>query len=122
VDRPAASAAASADRPPSGPATISRSLAHAPGTPDWGAFAAWMAWYQGVLEPVLILQAAGIAHPWLTASIRDWIDRCKARPSRLRALDRDAAAMPTWAPSGLLFGKYSQGVRGQNAPGAPPRS
>jgi glutathione S-transferase len=41
------------------------------GTPEWGAFAAWLAWYQGVLEPVVILEGAGITHPWLTAAIRD---------------------------------------------------
>ena len=41
------------------------------GTPDWGVFAMWMAWYQGVLEPTFILQGAGVSHPWLTAAIRD---------------------------------------------------
>jgi glutathione S-transferase len=41
------------------------------GTPEWGAFATWMAWYQGVLEPAFILEGAGVSHPWLTAAIRD---------------------------------------------------
>jgi glutathione S-transferase len=41
------------------------------GTPDWGVFAMWMAWYQGVLEPTFILQATGMSHPWMTAAIRD---------------------------------------------------
>ena len=41
------------------------------GTPDWGAFAAWMAWYQGVLEPTFIMEATGLSHPWMTAAIRD---------------------------------------------------
>lgn len=45
-------------------------LSPQPGTPDWGRFTSWLVWYQGVLEPVLILQAAGITHPWLTAGIR----------------------------------------------------
>ena len=112
------------------------------GTPDWGVFAMWMAWYQGVLEPVLILQAAGVSHPYLTGAIRgtaeatariraalemgpwlmgdsysaadvlvhspyawfeemtpddplirDWVDRCKARPSRLAVLERDLAQL-----------------------------
>jgi glutathione S-transferase len=45
-------------------------LAPLPGTAAWGRFATWMAWYQGVLEPVLILDAAGVSHPWLEASIR----------------------------------------------------
>lgn len=41
------------------------------GTPDWGVFAMWMAWYQGVLEPVFMMEAGGFSHPWLTAAIRD---------------------------------------------------
>jgi glutathione S-transferase len=45
-------------------------LAPLPGTAAWGRFATWMAWYQGVLEPVLILDAAGVSHPWLAAAIR----------------------------------------------------
>ncbi|GAB1361523.1 glutathione S-transferase family protein [Rhodobacter sp.] len=117
-------------------------MAPQPGTPDWGLFASWMAWYQGVLEPVLILKAAGIEHPWLTGAIRgtdeatariraalekgpwlmgdrysaadllvhspyawftdmtpddplirDWVERCKARPSRLQVLEQDLAQM-----------------------------
>lgn len=117
-------------------------MAPLPGTPDWGAFAGWMAWYQGVLEPVLILQAAGVSHPYMTAAIRGteeatariraalemgpwlmgdsysaadvlvhspyawfedmtpddplirgWVERCKARPSRLAVLERDLAQL-----------------------------
>ena len=41
------------------------------GTPEWGVFAAWMAWYQGVLEPTFIMEATGLSHPWMTAAIRD---------------------------------------------------
>lgn len=51
------------------------------GTPEWGAFAAWLAWYQGVLEPVVILEGAGVTHPWLTAAIRDH----KTAVARMRA-------------------------------------
>ena len=51
------------------------------GTPEWGAFATWMAWYQGVLEPAFILEGAGVSHPWLTAAIRDH----KTAAARLRA-------------------------------------
>lgn len=40
------------------------------GTPEWGAFMTWLAWYQGVVEPVVILAATGIEHPWLTATFR----------------------------------------------------
>ena len=112
------------------------------GTPDWGVFAGWMAWYQGVLEPVVIFEGAGITHPWIEATfrdhkaaaarlkaalekapwimgdaysaadlllhapyawyaqatpddplIRDWVERCKARPARAKVLERDAARM-----------------------------
>jgi glutathione S-transferase len=112
------------------------------GTPDWGVFAMWMAWYQGVLEPTFMMEAGGFSHPWLTAAmrdhqtalarlrvaldagpwilgerysaadlllhspyawfpdatpkdpvIRDWIERCKARPARARVMERDAEAM-----------------------------
>lgn len=41
------------------------------GTPDWGVFAMWMAWYHGVLEPTFIMEAGNISHPWLTAAVRD---------------------------------------------------
>jgi glutathione S-transferase len=117
-------------------------VAPLPGTPAWGAFATWMVWYQGVVEPVLIHRAAGLSHPALTATfrgpdevaarlhaalvkgawlmgdawsaadllvhspyawfqdatpddplIRDWVERCKAHPSRQRALARDAALL-----------------------------
>jgi glutathione S-transferase len=112
------------------------------GTPDWGVFAMWLTWYQGVLEPTFIMEAAGVTHSWMTAAIRDhktavarlraaldtgpwimgdnysaadlllhapyawfpeatpadpvlrdWIDRCKARPACARVLERDAARM-----------------------------
>lgn len=46
-------------------------LAPRVGTPEWGVLATWLAWYQGVLEPVFILEATGITHPWLTAALRD---------------------------------------------------
>lgn len=45
-------------------------LAPRPGTPDWGVFLTWMAWYQGVMEPVLILDWLKFEHPALTASFR----------------------------------------------------
>lgn len=51
------------------------------GTPEWGVFATWLTWYQGVLEPAFILEAAGVTHPWLTAAIRDH----KTAAVRLRA-------------------------------------
>ena len=55
------------------------------GSPEWGVFAGWLTWYQGVLEPVVIFEGAGIAHPWLDATFRDH----KAAAARLRsALER----------------------------------
>ena len=50
------------------------SLAPRIGTPEWGVFASWLAWYQGVLEPVLIMEAAGLTHPWMTAAIRGHVE------------------------------------------------
>ena len=116
-------------------------LAPAIGSPEWGSYLTWLSWYQGVLEPVLVLEFAGVSHPyipntfrshteaaariraalengpWLLGDrfsaadllvhspyawfedsapddplIRDWIERCKARPARLRVLAADAAA------------------------------
>lgn len=115
-------------------------LAPAVGTPEWGAFVTWLTWYQGVVEPVVIFQGAGLSHPWLTATfrgseevaarlraalqqgpwllgdhfsaadilvhspyawfpeatpddplIRDWVERCKARPARQQVLQAEAA-------------------------------
>lgn len=65
------------------------------GTPDWGAFAAWLTWYQGVLEPVVIFEAAGLAHPWIEATFRDH----KTAAARLRA----ALERGPW----ILGGTYS---------------
>jgi glutathione S-transferase len=45
-------------------------LAPVVGTPAWGAFLTWMNWYQGVMEPVLILDFAQVSHPSLTATFR----------------------------------------------------
>ena len=51
------------------------------GTPEWGAFVAWLTWYQGVLEPVVIFEGAEIVHPWIEATFRDH----KTAAARLRA-------------------------------------
>lgn len=45
-------------------------MAPAVGTPAWGAFLTWMNWYQGVMEPVLILEFGEISHPSLVATFR----------------------------------------------------
>lgn len=119
-----------------------RGMAPAVGTPDWGSLATWLAWYQGVLEPVLIHAFAGLSHPFLASTfrgpaeaatriraalekgpwllgdqfsaadllvhspyawfedatpddplIRDWVERCKARPARLKVFTEDEARM-----------------------------
>ena len=56
-------------------------LAPRVGTPEWGAFATWLVWYQGVLEPVLTFQAANISHPWIAATFRSHVEAT----ARLRA-------------------------------------
>jgi len=65
------------------------------GHPDRGRFLSWMAWYGSVLEPALILDAAGATHPWMTAAIR----------GRAEALDRLTTALGTalW----LVGGRYT---------------
>lgn len=45
-------------------------LAPKAGSPEWGSYLTWLSWYQGVLEPVLITEAAGIAHPYIAATFR----------------------------------------------------
>lgn len=76
------------------------------GTPEWGVFATWMAWYQGVLEPTFIMEATGLSHPWMTAAIRDH----KTAVARLRA----ALEKGPWIMGGafsaadlLLHGPYA---------------
>jgi glutathione S-transferase len=49
-------------------------LSPQPGTAEWGAYASWLTWYQGVLEPVLMFQATGLSHPWLTATFRSHVE------------------------------------------------
>lgn len=45
-------------------------LAPAADDPKRGEFLTWLFWYGSVMEPVLILQGAGITHPWLTKTYR----------------------------------------------------
>ena len=42
------------------------------GDPQRGQYLSWLFWYQGVFEPVAILSWAGIAHPAVHASLRDY--------------------------------------------------
>ncbi|KAB0682936.1 glutathione S-transferase family protein [Aureimonas leprariae] len=41
-----------------------------PGDPQRGTYLSWLAWYGGVMEPVLMAEAAGLHHPVLTATFR----------------------------------------------------
>lgn len=43
-----------------------------PGEAGRGAYLSWLFYYQGVMEPLLILKWAGVTHPALTASLRDF--------------------------------------------------
>jgi glutathione S-transferase len=43
-----------------------------PGEPGRGAYLSWLSYYQGVMEPVLVLQWTGITHPALMATFRDY--------------------------------------------------
>lgn len=36
-----------------------------------GAYLSWLSYYQGVMEPLLILKWAGVSHPAIEASLRD---------------------------------------------------
>ena len=42
-----------------------------PGEEGRGAYLSWLSYYQGVMEPILILKWAGITHPAITAGLRD---------------------------------------------------
>lgn len=38
--------------------------------PKRGAYLTWLFWYGSVMEPVMIQHAAGLSHPWLSATYR----------------------------------------------------
>ncbi|KAA0916266.1 glutathione S-transferase family protein [Aquicoccus porphyridii] len=42
-----------------------------PGEAGRGAYLSWLFYYQGVMEPLIILQWAQLSHPALTATLRD---------------------------------------------------
>jgi glutathione S-transferase len=45
-------------------------MAPKPGTALRGTYLSWLFWYGSVMEPVLIMEAAEVSHPWLRAAIR----------------------------------------------------
>lgn len=42
------------------------------GQPGRGDYLSWLFYYQGVMEPVILLKFAGLSHPAFTASLRDY--------------------------------------------------
>ena len=53
-------------------------LAPKPGTPARGTYLTWLFWYQGVMEPVMMMKAMGIEHPGLMRNFRG-LDEVNAR-------------------------------------------
>lgn len=47
-------------------------LGRAAGDPQRGEYLSWLFYYQGVIEPIAILHFAGLAHPAIQASLRDY--------------------------------------------------
>ena len=47
-------------------------LGRSVGDPQRGEYLSWLFWYQGVFEPVTILSWAGLSHPAVAASLRDY--------------------------------------------------
>ena len=45
-------------------------LAPKPGTAKRGEYLTWLFWYQGVVEPVMMLEAMGLKHPGLVRNFR----------------------------------------------------
>lgn len=43
-----------------------------PGEPGRGAYLSWLFYYQGIMEPLILLHWTGLSHPALTASLRDF--------------------------------------------------
>lgn len=41
-----------------------------PGQPGRGIYLGWLAWYGNVVEPVMVIAAAGLSHPFLTSTFR----------------------------------------------------
>lgn len=50
----------------------SASLGPLPGEAERGAYLSWLFYYQGVIEPLLILKWANVSHPAITAGLRDF--------------------------------------------------
>ncbi|WP_104493359.1 glutathione S-transferase family protein [Paracoccus denitrificans] len=81
-----------------------------PGDPGRGQYLSWLSWYQGVLEPVAILNFFKIEHPALEATFRDYdtviqrLDEVLGKQSWLLG-DRLSAADLLIASPFLFFGE-----------------
>lgn len=42
-----------------------------PGEAERGAYLSWLFYYQGIMEPLIILRWAALSHPAITAGLRD---------------------------------------------------
>ncbi|RWR27304.1 glutathione S-transferase family protein [Sinirhodobacter populi] len=79
-------------------------LGRAIGDPERGRYLSWLAWYQGVFEPVVILNWAGMKHPVVEASLRDYdtalarLDEVLLRQPYLLGQDYSAADLLCAAP------------------------
>lgn len=76
-------------------------LAPQPGQPGRGQFLSWMAYYQGVVEPVMVAQFVGISHPSWSATFRGLEEMCDML---LGALNRQPYLLGAeWSAADLLM-------------------
>ena len=74
------------------------------GDPQRGDYLSWLFWYQGVFEPVAILHWAGLSHPAVTDSLRDYdtaiarLDEVLSRQPYLLGKDFSAADLLCASP------------------------
>ncbi|RWR31889.1 glutathione S-transferase family protein [Sinirhodobacter populi] len=79
-------------------------LGRAVGHPERGRYLSWLTWYQGVFEPVAILGWAGVKHPAVEASLRDYdtalarLDEVLVKQRYLLGQDYSAADLLCAAP------------------------
>jgi glutathione S-transferase len=79
-------------------------LGRSVGDPQRGTYLSWLVWYQGVFEPVAIMGWAGIKHPAVEASLRDYdtalahLDETLTRQPYLLGQDYSAADLLCAAP------------------------
>jgi glutathione S-transferase len=61
-----------------------RKMAPVAGDPQRGRYLSWLAWYAGVIEPVLIMQAAGLSHPFVDFTFRGPVEVAARLETALR--------------------------------------